>query len=66
MHYVSLEVECIFHVHAERTGSLLVVPLPEFYRPWIRGDKNGAPEKRAERCVEERRDERLQQQHGRI
>lgn len=66
MHYVTLEVECIFHAHVEIRGSLLVVPFPEFYRPRIRGDKNGAPEEWAEWCVEERRDECLQQQHGRV
>lgn len=50
------EATCIFHVHVEITGNLLVVPLPELYRPWIRGDKNSASEEGAEWCVEERCD----------
>lgn len=50
------EATCMFHVFVEKTDNLLVVPLPELHRPWIRGDKNSAPEERAEWCVEERRD----------
>lgn len=50
------EATCIFHVHVEIAGDLLVVPLPELYRPWIRGDKNSAPEEGAEWRVEERCD----------
>lgn len=45
-------------------GALLVVLLPEFHGPDVRGDEDDAAEKRAQRAGDERRGQRLEEQHG--
>lgn len=44
--------------------ALLVVLLPEFHWPDVRSDENDAPEKGAQRAGDDRRGERLKEEHG--
>lgn len=67
---ICVQVGCRLEMHyitqKGSAGILLVVPLPELNRSWIRGNEYGTSEERTEGRVEESSDERLYQEHGRV